>query len=284
MIQFLIQPESLTHLKKGYSGVSFDEVFSKSLDSNLVLWQEQLRNLPTDTLQKRESERVFARPSLWEEDCPRMIKDEYAMWDLSQKFAARNESHSRKKALLKGFSESDSLWKAVFASALTLQFIKENKLDSAHLFSPFITQNRVLKADISFLIDSHFVDSVYTTRQLIWRTEKNRDAFFQMNYLRQIPSEIPTDLVPLAFSVLSEHQTKEIPISLRVAIKNHVIDFDFIRWYLIGAEWLAELHEFDVALTLLTRLELSSSKAQHRFLIQQSFRYVQYLKEKSIKT
>jgi hypothetical protein len=269
--------DSVSTLKKWYSGQDFNAIYPNSLDSTISLWQQFLANQPLDSVQQRESEATFARPSIWEEMCPRQIKKEYLYWDEAQKWESRNQSLNRKKVLLKAFADSDSLWKPFFAQNLALIYVKENQTDSANIFLSDVPETSFLYTDLNALLNNVFVDSIFTKRQLHWRADSIRAAFYDLRYKEIIPSQLAAEHFPLALLLAEQTNQKSIVFPFDEVLAKHTLDFDFIRWYLSGVDWLCRIGEMEKAQLLLTRLEWGSTKPQNRFLIQEKYRFVQFL-------
>lgn len=283
-IQYLSQKYPVSNLMNWYGGKNFEEIYAFPLDSAIVDWQEFLNIQEVDSLQKRQSEQIFARPSLFEKECPRMIKPEYQIWDLAQKAITRNRTEKYSSLLQKGMQTKDEAWKIQFSYSYAFELMKNGKADSAIIILdslPKSKQRTSLLFDAAVLssntsLKNNLFDSLSSVHKQF--TEGNlAEEYVSIRYREEMPSKPNSLFLPFIFNLLESKKSAKIPENLNELLINHEINLEYLRSYLEGAKNLVKRGKKEEALGFLARLELKSSRNQHRYLIQRAIVELQEL-------
>lgn len=276
-IQFLAQKYPVSNVMDWYGGQDFEDVYSFPLDSAITYWQSFLSLQEVDSVQKRQSEQIFARPSLFEKDCPRMIKPEYQIWDNAQKAITRNQTKQYELLLRKGMLTEDEAWKQQFTYSFAIELMQTEKADSAIILMNSLPNS---KQKSSLVFDAAVLSGNSSLKDSLWQnlspahkkfTEgKLAEEYVSIRFKEEMTSKPNILFLPFVFNLLGSKKEAQIPANLEELLIHHQIEFDYLRSYLAGVKNLVKRGKKEEALGFLTRLELKSSKAQHRYLIQRA--------------
>ncbi|MEX0773762.1 MAG: hypothetical protein WD038_11375 [Balneolales bacterium] len=98
-VGYLLDEYPVENFKAAYRHSDLEGAYPLPLDTLVAGWYKQLDEVEFDITEQRAGERIFETPSILEQDCPRVMSDEYRLSDRYMYFMAEADTASALLAL-----------------------------------------------------------------------------------------------------------------------------------------------------------------------------------------